>query len=80
MNYVIEFIPVHFISIVYCDCGDGNLNKPNTGSASLAQVHRAVLRSSNKEVAVKVQHSTVHEHSKIDTVVIEVIIYPCSCG
>ncbi|XP_063692670.1 aarF domain-containing protein kinase 1-like [Bolinopsis microptera] len=41
------------------------------GSASLAQVHRAVLRSSNKEVAVKVQHSTVHEHSKIDTVVIE---------
>ncbi|KAL5272199.1 hypothetical protein ACHWQZ_G000429 [Mnemiopsis leidyi] len=41
------------------------------GSASLAQVHRAVLRSSNKEVAVKVQHSTVQEHSKIDTIVIE---------
>jgi len=41
------------------------------GSASLAQVHRAVLRSSNREVAVKVQHSTVQEHSKIDTIVIE---------
>ena len=41
------------------------------GSASLAQVHRAVIRESNREVAVKVQHSAVQEHSKIDTVTIE---------
>jgi len=40
------------------------------GSASLAQVHRAVLHS-GKEVAVKVQHSTVQGHSKVDTVTIE---------
>ena len=49
-----------------------HLTKLVSGSASLAQVHRAVLRSSNREVAVKVQHSTVQEHSKIDTIVIEV--------
>lgn len=44
------------------------------GSASLAQVHRAVLRDSNKEVAVKVQHITVQEHSKIDTITIEFLV------
>ena len=38
----------------------------------LIQVHRAVLKSSGKEVAVKVQHAAVQEHSKVDTITIEV--------
>ena len=36
------------------------------GSASLAQVHRATLRSDGREVAVKVQHLKVKQHSFID--------------
>ena len=42
------------------------------GSASLAQVHRATLRSSDgdsegeREVAVKVQHLKVKQHSMVD--------------
>ena len=41
------------------------------GSASLAQVHRATLRSESdsgreREVAVKVQHLKVKQHSMVD--------------
>ena len=40
------------------------------GSASLAQVHRATLRSDDpegqREVAVKVQHLKVKQHSMVD--------------
>ena len=35
------------------------------GAASLAQVHRALLKD-GREVAVKVQHPSVKEHSDID--------------
>ncbi|KAJ1557621.1 hypothetical protein HK096_006234 [Nowakowskiella sp. JEL0078] len=36
------------------------------GVASLAQVHRARLRESNKEVAVKIQHPSLDAHAAID--------------
>ncbi|KAK0932643.1 hypothetical protein LTR29_015764 [Friedmanniomyces endolithicus] len=36
------------------------------GAASLAQVHTATLRSTGKKVAVKVQHPTLDEWSKLD--------------
>jgi aarF domain-containing kinase len=36
------------------------------GVASLAQVHRAVLRASGKEVAVKIQHPSLDEYTAID--------------
>ena len=36
------------------------------GVASLAQVHRAVLKESGREVAVKLQHPTLKEFSTID--------------
>jgi len=36
------------------------------GVASLAQVHRATLRDSNREVAVKIQHPGVARYSAID--------------
>ena len=36
------------------------------GVASLAQVHRAVLRDSGKEVAVKIQHPSLDEYTAID--------------
>ncbi len=36
------------------------------GTASLAQVHRATLKSNGKEVAVKVQHLKVKQHSYVD--------------
>jgi aarF domain-containing kinase len=38
------------------------------GVASLAQVHRARLRDSNREVAVKIQHPDVARYSTIDIV------------
>jgi aarF domain-containing kinase len=37
------------------------------GVASLAQVHRATLRESNRPVAVKIQHPDVARYSTIDT-------------
>ena len=37
------------------------------GVASLAQVHRATLRASNRDVAVKIQHPEVARYSVIDT-------------
>ena len=55
---------------MYVFCFIAHDHPPPSGSASLAQVHRAVLHS-GKEVAVKVQHSTVQGHSKVDTVTIE---------
>ncbi|KAJ1972154.1 hypothetical protein H4R35_004833 [Dimargaris xerosporica] len=36
------------------------------GIASLAQVHRAVLRSNGREVAVKIQHPYLDEFAKVD--------------
>lgn len=38
------------------------------GVASLAQVHRATLRDSNRDVAVKIQHPEVARYSAIDIV------------
>lgn len=42
------------------------------GAASLAQVHKAKLRSTGEDVAIKVQHSYVREDAKIDIAIIEV--------
>ena len=36
------------------------------GVASLAQVHRAILRENGKEVAVKIQHPTLDDFTAID--------------
>ncbi|KAJ2799616.1 hypothetical protein H4R20_004366 [Coemansia guatemalensis] len=43
------------------------------GVASLAQVHRAVLRDTGEEVAVKVQHPTVRKYSDIDIATVSVM-------
>lgn len=43
------------------------------GVASLAQVHRARLRGSNKEVAVKVQHPFVEEFARVDMEAVTVL-------
>ncbi|ORX68583.1 ABC1-domain-containing protein [Linderina pennispora] len=43
------------------------------GVASLAQVHRAVLRSTGQPVAVKVQHPTVRKYSDIDIATVSVM-------
>ena len=37
------------------------------GVASLAQVHKAVLRPTNQSVAIKIQHPKVARYSAIDT-------------
>lgn len=42
------------------------------GAASLAQVHKAKLRSTGEDVAIKVQHSYVRGDAKIDITIIEV--------
>lgn len=42
------------------------------GAASLAQVHKAKLRSTGENVAIKVQHSYVRGDAKIDIAIIEV--------
>jgi len=42
------------------------------GAASLAQVHKAKLRSTGENVAIKVQHSYVGGDAKIDIAIIEV--------
>ncbi|KAJ2235201.1 hypothetical protein IWW45_002795 [Coemansia sp. RSA 485] len=44
------------------------------GVASLAQVHRAVLRSDGQEVAVKVQHPMVRTYSDIDIATVSVML------
>ncbi|KAJ1657714.1 hypothetical protein IWQ61_002925 [Dispira simplex] len=44
------------------------------GVASLAQVHRAVLRGTSEQVAVKVQHPYLDEFSKIDMGTVTFII------
>ncbi|KAJ2787818.1 hypothetical protein GGI15_000387 [Coemansia interrupta] len=44
------------------------------GVASLAQVHRAVLRSTGQEVAVKVQHPMVRTYSDIDIATVSVML------
>jgi aarF domain-containing kinase len=43
-------------------------NPTPLGVASLAQVHRATLRDSGREVAVKIQHPEVARYSAIDIV------------
>ncbi|KAJ2213062.1 hypothetical protein EV179_004123 [Coemansia sp. RSA 487] len=43
------------------------------GVASLAQVHRAVLRDTGEEVAVKVQHPMVRRYSDIDIATVTVM-------
>lgn len=42
------------------------------GAASLAQVHKAKLRATGEDVAIKVQHSYVRGDAKIDITIIEV--------
>lgn len=43
------------------------------GTASLAQVHRATLKT-GEEVAVKVQHTFVRKNSKIDLKTMEILV------
>ncbi|KAJ1913093.1 hypothetical protein H4219_005353 [Mycoemilia scoparia] len=43
------------------------------GVASLAQVHKAILKDSHKHVAVKVQHPTVREFAQIDIATVTVL-------
>ncbi|KAF0752099.1 putative aarF domain-containing protein kinase 1 [Aphis craccivora] len=44
------------------------------GAASLAQVHKAKLRSTGENVAIKVQHSYVRGDAKIDIAIIETLV------
>ncbi|KAJ2162702.1 hypothetical protein GGF46_000427 [Coemansia sp. RSA 552] len=44
------------------------------GVASLAQVHRAVLRDGGTEVAIKVQHADVRAHSTADIATVSVLL------
>ena len=44
------------------------------GVASLAQVHRAVLSSTNEEVAVKLQHPHLAEFCEVDMEMVEVTL------
>ncbi|OZJ04117.1 hypothetical protein BZG36_02864 [Bifiguratus adelaidae] len=44
------------------------------GVASLAQVHRATLRSTGQKVAIKIQHPYLDEFSVIDMKTVEIII------
>jgi len=44
------------------------------GSASLAQVHRATLKENGQEVAVKVQHRFVKEHSFVDINTMDILV------
>lgn len=48
------------------------------GTASLAQVHRAVLRDSGEVVAVKVQHPFVRGNSRVDMKTMEVLVHAMS--
>ena len=45
------------------------------GTASLAQVHRAKLKDSDQEVAVKVQHRYVKNHSMGDIYTCEFLVH-----
>lgn len=47
------------------------ISKTCLGSASLAQVHKAVLKD-GCSVAVKVQHKDIHDHSTSDVKTMEV--------
>ncbi|XP_050428644.1 aarF domain-containing kinase 1 [Adelges cooleyi] len=44
------------------------------GAASLAQVHKAKLRSTGESVAIKVQHSYVHGDASLDIAIIEAMV------
>lgn len=44
------------------------------GAASFAQVHRAKLKSTGQEVAVKVQHPQVLKHSSVDMTTMDVLV------
>ena len=44
------------------------------GTASLAQVHRARLRSTGEAVAVKVQHPSVQRHAQLDIATVGVLV------
>ncbi|KAJ2040679.1 hypothetical protein GGI08_001899 [Coemansia sp. S2] len=50
-----------------------NFDPEPIGVASLAQVHRAVLRETGEEVAVKVQHPMVRTYSDIDIATVSVM-------
>ena len=44
------------------------------GTASLAQVHKAVLRATGQVVAVKVQHRRVRKHSLVDMTTMDLLV------
>jgi aarF domain-containing kinase len=44
------------------------------GTASLAQVHKAVLRETGEVVAVKVQHKRVKKHSLVDMTTMDMLV------
>ncbi|KAJ2004578.1 hypothetical protein GGI04_002561 [Coemansia thaxteri] len=65
--------------VVYRDLGQhvaelfSEFDPAPIGVASLAQVHRAVLRETGEEVAVKVQHPMVRTYSDIDIATVSVM-------
>ena len=51
------------------------------GAASLAQVHRAILREDeSQQVAIKVQHPNVMDYSYTDMNTIQVLVGGCVSG
>lgn len=44
------------------------------GAASLAQVHKVVLRATGEKLAVKVQHPRVQAHSRVDMATMELLV------
>ena len=49
-------------------------SKEPIGTASLAQVHKAVLRETGETVAVKVQHRLVKKHSFVDMATMDILV------
>merc|ERR1712111_202382 len=45
------------------------------GTASLAQVHKALLKDSGQEVAIKVQHRFVKNHSFVDIYTMDFLVH-----
>lgn len=74
-------LPFERVKIVYehdvgCKIEDmfSEIDEKPVASASLAQVHRAVLKSDGREVAVKLQYPQLKVQTKIDLFVLKILI------
>ena len=63
------------LGVRYTDMFD-EIDEMPIGSASLAQVHRAVLKT-GEEVAVKIQYPFIRSYTKKDLIVCEVRFNGC---